>query len=76
MNAGRASTQHRPRQHQRLAIPALVCVQNQPDVYWTSVDLSQGGTYVRGMQVFTMTVGGLMYQATIGGQKYGFTPIE
>jgi hypothetical protein len=37
---------------------------------------SAGGTYVRGMQVFTMTVGGLMYQATIGGQKYGFTPIE
>ena len=37
---------------------------------------SLGGGYIRGLQVFTMTVGGLMYQATIGGQSYGFTPIE
>jgi lipid-binding SYLF domain-containing protein len=31
--------------------------------------------YQRGLQVFTMTTGGLMYQATIGGQKYNFTPV-
>jgi hypothetical protein len=31
--------------------------------------------YHRGLQVFTMAVGGLMYQATIGGQKYNFTPV-
>jgi lipid-binding SYLF domain-containing protein len=32
--------------------------------------------YHRGLQVFTMAIGGLMYQATIGGQKYNFTPVE
>ena len=32
--------------------------------------------YYNGMQVFTMAVGGLMYQATIGGQKYNFTPVR
>ena len=32
--------------------------------------------YQRGLQVFTMSIGGLMYQATIGGQNYSFTPIE
>lgn len=37
---------------------------------------SVGGGYLRGLQVFTMTVGGLMYQATIGGQSYQFTPVE
>ena len=35
-----------------------------------------GAGYLRGLQVFTMLVGGLMYQATIGGQSYGFTPVE
>jgi len=34
------------------------------------------GGYQRGLQVFTMSIGGLMYQATIGGQNYSFTPIE
>ena len=28
-----------------------------------------------GMRVFTMGIGGLMYQATIGGQRYGFRPV-
>jgi lipid-binding SYLF domain-containing protein len=32
--------------------------------------------YVRGLQVFTMAIGGLMYQASIGGQKYNFSPVE
>lgn len=35
-----------------------------------------GGGYYRGLQVFTMAIGGLMYQATIGGQSYQFEPIE
>lgn len=30
--------------------------------------------YVNGMQTFTMAEGGLMYAATIGGQKYSFDP--
>ena len=32
--------------------------------------------YHEGMIVFTMGKGGLMYQASIGGQKYKFTPDE
>ena len=35
-----------------------------------------GAGYLRGLQVFTMLIGGLMYQATIGGQSYEFTPVE
>jgi len=30
------------------------------------------GTYEKGMAVFTAAKGGLMYEATIGGQKFGF----
>jgi hypothetical protein len=30
--------------------------------------------YVNGMQTFTMAEGGLMYAATIGGQRYNFDP--
>jgi Las17-binding protein actin regulator len=33
------------------------------------------GGYQDGLQVFTMAEGGLMYQATIGGQKYNFRPV-
>ncbi len=32
--------------------------------------------YTGGMAVFTAVKGGLMYQATIGGQKFSFTPLE
>jgi len=32
--------------------------------------------YRKGMVVFTMGKGGLMYQATIGGQKYDYTPLK
>ncbi len=35
-----------------------------------------GGGYQGGLQVFTMAEAGLMYQATIGGQKYNFRPVE
>ena len=35
-----------------------------------------GVGYVNGMQTFTMAEGGLMYAATIGGQKYNFNPVD
>jgi lipid-binding SYLF domain-containing protein len=35
-----------------------------------------GGGYHNGMQVFTMAEGGLMYQATIAGQRYNFEAVE
>jgi hypothetical protein len=31
---------------------------------------------VNGMQTFTMAEGGLMYAATIGGQRYNFDPAK
>lgn len=33
-----------------------------------------GTNYYKGMKVFTITKGGLMYEATIGGQKFSFRP--
>lgn len=33
-----------------------------------------GSGYQSGMRVFTMAIGGLMYQATIAGQRYNFRP--
>jgi lipid-binding SYLF domain-containing protein len=35
-------------------------------------DAATAGTYYKGMAVFTVAKGGLMYAATIGGQKYGY----
>jgi lipid-binding SYLF domain-containing protein len=35
-----------------------------------------GATYQNGMAVFTMAKGGLMYAATIAGQKYTYKPVE
>jgi len=32
------------------------------------------GAYVKGMAVFTVAKGGLMYAATVAGQKFSFTP--
>jgi lipid-binding SYLF domain-containing protein len=32
------------------------------------------GRYYRGMAVFTVAKGGLMYEASIGGQKFSYTP--
>jgi lipid-binding SYLF domain-containing protein len=31
-------------------------------------------SYSNGMAVFTVAKGGLMYEASIGGQKFGYTP--
>lgn len=33
------------------------------------------GEYHKGMATFTIVKGGLMYQATIGGQKFSYTPL-
>jgi len=37
-------------------------------------DASTTGEYHKGMAVFTIAKGGLMYEATIGGQKFSYTP--
>jgi len=37
---------------------------------------SYSSKYASGILVLTMAKGGLMYQATIGGQKYSFNPVE
>jgi lipid-binding SYLF domain-containing protein len=33
------------------------------------------GNYHNGMATFTITKGGLMYEASIGGQKFSYTPL-
>jgi hypothetical protein len=38
----------------------------------SSDNASTAGVYHKGMAVFTVARGGLMYEATIGGQKFGF----
>lgn len=35
-----------------------------------------GGGYTDGMQIFTMAEGGLMYKATIAGQRYNFEAVD
>ncbi|MDX2479653.1 MAG: lipid-binding SYLF domain-containing protein [Desulfuromusa sp.] len=35
--------------------------------------ITSGASYSKGMSTFTITKGGLMYEATIGGQKFSFT---
>jgi lipid-binding SYLF domain-containing protein len=37
-------------------------------------DARTAGGYYKGMAVFTITKGGLMYDATLAGQKFTFTP--
>lgn len=37
-------------------------------------DATVVGTYHKGMATFTVAKGGLMYEATIGGQKFGYKP--
>jgi lipid-binding SYLF domain-containing protein len=36
---------------------------------------SKNAKYQQGVAVFTMAKGGLMYEASVGGQKFKFTPI-
>jgi lipid-binding SYLF domain-containing protein len=38
-------------------------------------DATTKGNYHKGMATFTIAKGGLMYEASIGGQKFGFTPL-
>lgn len=39
-------------------------------------DATTVGSYYKGMAVFTVAKGGLMYEATIGGQKFSYTPLK
>ena len=39
-----------------------------------SAGASANAKYVSGVQVYTITKGGLMYEASVGGQKFTFTP--
>jgi len=41
----------------------------------TAKNAASGGTYYKGMAVFTMVKGGAMAQATVGGQKFSFKPV-
>jgi hypothetical protein len=41
-----------------------------------SPNTAAAGGYSNGMQIFTMAEGGLMYKATIAGQRYNFEPAE
>ena len=40
----------------------------------TQNSATTGGGYQNGMAVFTVAKGGLMYEASIGGQKFGYKP--
>jgi lipid-binding SYLF domain-containing protein len=39
-------------------------------------DANTSGRYYKGMAIFTIVKGGAMYQATIGGMKFKYTPKE
>jgi lipid-binding SYLF domain-containing protein len=41
-----------------------------------NTDKQLGGKYVKGMAVFTHTLGGLMYEVSIGGQGFSFEPLN
>jgi lipid-binding SYLF domain-containing protein len=41
----------------------------------TAGDTKGKGIWKRGMAIFTLAKGGLMYEASIGGQKYNFKPL-
>jgi len=41
----------------------------------TAGDTAGHAAWKRGMAIFTLAKGGLMYEATIGGQKYKFKPV-
>ena len=42
----------------------------------TAGDTHGKGMWKRGMAIFTLAKGGLMYEASIGGQKYNFKPLN
>ena len=39
-------------------------------------DAATVGKYHKGMATFTVTKGGLMYEASVGGQKFGYKPLK
>jgi lipid-binding SYLF domain-containing protein len=39
-------------------------------------DTKAAGAWKRGMAIFTLAKGGLMYEASIGGQKYKYKPLK
>lgn len=39
-------------------------------------DAVTAGDYSRGLAVFTVAKGGLMYEASIGGMKFGYKPVD
>ncbi len=39
-------------------------------------DTKAAGAWKRGMAIYTLAKGGLMYEASIGGQKYKFKPLK
>ena len=39
-------------------------------------DATTKGNYSRGLATFTVAKGGLMYEASIGGMKFGYKPVE
>jgi lipid-binding SYLF domain-containing protein len=40
----------------------------------TQKDAATAANYMNGMAVFTVAKGGLMYEASVGGQKFSYTP--
>lgn len=54
---------------------------NQGPQYGLTPDMTEisgpdAATYRKGTAVFTLTLGGFMYQATVGGQQFSYNPIE
>jgi len=48
----------------------------QPRVHRPALAIPKGhAAWKRGMAVFTIAKGGLMYEASIGGQKFSYTPL-
>jgi lipid-binding SYLF domain-containing protein len=39
-------------------------------------DAKATGAYYKGMAIFTIAKGGLMYEATVGGQKFNYKPVK
>ena len=52
---------------------SLVQRWNEPG-YTGKKDAKTVGQYHKGMAVFTVAKGGLMYQAAVGGQKFKYKP--
>jgi lipid-binding SYLF domain-containing protein len=61
-------------QAEAIAVTASAGVQAGTEGASASANENQGKTkYHKGLIVFTMGKGGLMYQAALGGQKYDYT---